>query len=122
MARMTSTAVFRTGRPASPGAMRVSPDARQRLIREAAYYRYAERGFAHGHDVEDWLAAEADFERAPPRVQLPEAEPMGEFGMQQGGAQGPAEDDALKRIIRGHSRRDIPRIESMEPEDAPRKE
>ena len=35
------------------------PDLRCRLIREAAYHRYAERGYSDGHDVDDWLQAEA---------------------------------------------------------------
>lgn len=34
-------------------------DLRRRLIREAAYHRYAERGYSDGHDVDDWLQAEA---------------------------------------------------------------
>jgi hypothetical protein len=29
-------------------------------IAARAYERYVERGCQHGHDVEDWLAAEAD--------------------------------------------------------------
>lgn len=40
--------------PASPGA-----DARRRRIREAAYFKAEQRGFAPGHELEDWLAAEA---------------------------------------------------------------
>jgi hypothetical protein len=35
---------------------------RQRFIAEAAYYRAERRGFAPGHDVEDWLAAESELE------------------------------------------------------------
>ena len=33
---------------------------RIRLIAEAAYYRAEARGFIAGHEVEDWLAAEAE--------------------------------------------------------------
>jgi hypothetical protein len=33
---------------------------RDRQIAEAAYYRAAARGFAPGHEVEDWLAAERE--------------------------------------------------------------
>ena len=36
----------------------VDPDLRHRLISEAAYARYAERGYADGYDFDDWLAAE----------------------------------------------------------------
>jgi hypothetical protein len=45
-----------------------------------------------------------------------------EHGMQHGGTHGPARDEALKRITRSHPRRDIPRIESMDPLRAPAKE
>ena len=122
MARITSKALSRTGHSGSVESWSNSPDARQRMIGEAAYYRYVQRGFGPGHELYDWLAAEADFERASLSSQPPEADTIKEFGMQHGGTLGPAEDEALKRAIRGHSRRDIPRIESMEPEDAPAKE
>ncbi len=122
MARMTSKAISRNGRSDSVSAWSIGPEARQRMIDEAAYYRYVQRGFAHGHDLDDWLAAEADFEEASPRRGPRELDTIEEFGMQHGGTLGPAEDEALKRIIRGHPRRDIPRIESMEPEDSPSKE
>lgn len=36
----------------------VDPDLRHRMISEVAFGLYAERGFADGSDVEDWLAAE----------------------------------------------------------------
>ncbi|MGA8147586.1 MAG: DUF2934 domain-containing protein [Gallionellaceae bacterium] len=122
MAKMISKVTSPTGRSDSVNAWNISPEARQRMIDEAAYYRHVQRGFAPGHDLDDWLAAEADFERANLMRQPPEADTTEEFGMQHGGTLGPAEDEALKRIIRGHPRRDIPRIESMEPEDAPPKE
>jgi hypothetical protein len=38
----------------------VDPDLRYRMISEAAYRRYEERGYADGNDLDDWLAAEAD--------------------------------------------------------------
>ena len=106
MARMTGT----------------SPETRQQMIGEAAYYRYMQRGYAPGHELDDWLAAEADFERASLRGQAPEPDPLTEFELQQSGTLSPAEDEALKRAIKQHPRRDIPRIESIEPEDAPLKE
>jgi hypothetical protein len=92
------------------------------MIDEAAYYRYVERGFAPGHELDDWLAAEADFERASLGRQVPQAEDAAEFGIQQSSTLGPAADDALKRAIKRHPRREIPRIESVEPEEAPLKE
>jgi hypothetical protein len=39
----------------------MSPEARYRWIAYAAYLRAEKRGFAPGQEVEDWLAAEADF-------------------------------------------------------------
>jgi hypothetical protein len=37
----------------------IEPDARRALIAELAYYRAEKRGFDPGHDLEDWLEAEA---------------------------------------------------------------
>jgi hypothetical protein len=38
----------------------VSPGELRRLIEEAAYYRAKQRGFAPGHEVDDWVQAEAE--------------------------------------------------------------
>lgn len=38
----------------------VGPGERVHLIAKAAYYRAEKRGFAPGHEAEDWLAAEAE--------------------------------------------------------------
>ena len=38
----------------------VDPKQRAALIAEAAYFRAEKRGFAPGHEQEDWLAAEAE--------------------------------------------------------------
>lgn len=48
----------RADRP--PGARRVSEVDRQALVAKAAYFRAEGRGFAAGHELEDWLAAEAE--------------------------------------------------------------
>ena len=37
-----------------------SEELRQQRIAERAYERFVARGCVHGHDVEDWLAAEAE--------------------------------------------------------------
>ena len=37
-------------------------DPRQTAIAEAAYFRAERRGFAPGHELEDWLAAEREIE------------------------------------------------------------
>jgi hypothetical protein len=38
-------------------------DLRYRMISEAAYHRYLNRGCIDGFDVDDWLAAEGDLDR-----------------------------------------------------------
>lgn len=47
----------------------ISPEERQRMISEAAYLRAAQRGFHGGDPLADWLAAEAEINRALPRPQ-----------------------------------------------------
>ena len=36
----------------------IDPDLRHRMISEAAYYMYQQRGYVDGFDVDDWLQAE----------------------------------------------------------------
>ncbi len=38
----------------------IGADERERMIRDAAYFRYQQGGCVDGHDVEDWLSAEAE--------------------------------------------------------------
>lgn len=47
---------------ALPGEARVeiTADELRKLVSEAAYYRAKQRGFAPGHEVEDWVQAEAE--------------------------------------------------------------
>jgi hypothetical protein len=40
-----------------------SSESRQALIAEAAYLRAERRGFAAGHELEDWLAGEAEVDQ-----------------------------------------------------------
>ena len=91
---------------------------RYRMIQEAAYTLHERGGLIHGHELDDWLAAEAyvDQKLAAARNELPLPE------LQQGGGLSIARDEALKRIIRQHPRRDIPQVESVEPREAPDKE
>lgn len=51
-----------TGTSPGIGSVRAdpSPEEIRRLISEAAYYRAMERGFEPGHELEDWIAAEAE--------------------------------------------------------------
>jgi Protein of unknown function (DUF2934) len=48
-------------RPAAEAA----PDAgsKAEFVRQAAYYYYEARGRVGGHELDDWLKAEAEFER-----------------------------------------------------------
>lgn len=58
-------------RAAEPSAVRqesksaakgVSPEERYAMIARMAYLRAADRGFAPGNELDDWLAAEVEFE------------------------------------------------------------
>ena len=40
----------------------VSAEEHDAMVREEAYYRSEQRGFAAGHEVEDWVAAEAEID------------------------------------------------------------
>jgi hypothetical protein len=40
----------------------IEPDLRHRMISEAAYHLYAQRGYADGYDFDDWLTAEAEID------------------------------------------------------------
>jgi len=42
----------------------VAAHTRRAMIAEAAYYIAAQRGFADGHEVEDWLVAEKQIDAA----------------------------------------------------------
>ena len=59
---------------ATPFTQFVDPRRRAALIAEAAYFGAERRGFAPGHEQEDWLAAEAEVDarllkpRSAPRV------------------------------------------------------
>lgn len=46
----------------------VRHDGRLDDIARAAYFRAQARGFMPGHELDDWLAAEADYERANGRA------------------------------------------------------
>jgi Protein of unknown function (DUF2934) len=41
----------------------ISPDELRKLVSEAAYYRAKQRGFTPGHELEDWIQAEAEVMR-----------------------------------------------------------
>ena len=51
-------------RPRRPlAAPPVTPEQRELMIAEAAYYLAERRGFDPGSELEDWLAAESEIER-----------------------------------------------------------
>ena len=100
-----------------------SLEQREAMIREAAFNRYAQRGYVPGHEIEDWLAAESEIETGLSAPQPGEpSEYALESGAQQSGAHGPWEDDALKRAIKRHPQKAIPQVEGIEPDKAPSKE
>jgi hypothetical protein len=49
----------------------MEPDERRALIAECAYHRARERGFDPGHELDDWLAAEAEIDQALASRQTP---------------------------------------------------
>jgi hypothetical protein len=53
-----STRVRRS--PTEPTRLALTPEARRTMIAEGAYLRAERRGFAPGHETEDWLAAEVE--------------------------------------------------------------
>ena len=54
----------RRSREKKPSRARTSdPTRRRAMIAEAAYYRAERRGFEPGHELEDWLEAEAEVAR-----------------------------------------------------------
>jgi hypothetical protein len=53
-----------TRKKAAAPAPFVDPERRAALIAQAAYFRAQKRGFAPGHEMHDWLAAEAEVDSA----------------------------------------------------------
>ena len=53
----------------STGPREVGPssdEARRDAIEKAAYFRAQARGFEPGHELDDWVAAEHEFEQTAP--------------------------------------------------------
>ncbi|MDL1861246.1 DUF2934 domain-containing protein [Betaproteobacteria bacterium PRO7] len=57
--RAAPAAAAAAGERAAP-----SPEQRRSMIAQAAYFRAEQRGFASGAELQDWLAAEAEIDRA----------------------------------------------------------
>lgn len=122
MNKKTSAQITPRGRSNVPPRGNISPEQRDNMIREAAYFRYVQHKYDPGHDLDDWLAAEAELFGRDAEMKPPEAVEMTEFGGQESGVHGFWEEDALKRIIKQHPGKGIPQVESMEPQEAPPKE
>jgi hypothetical protein len=58
--RKTAAAAPARAKAVAQAAGFVGPGQRNALIAKAAYFRAESRGFAPGHETEDWLAAEAE--------------------------------------------------------------
>ncbi len=101
-------------RPSGNGSRPSSVDQeeRQRMIEEAAYQRFAQRGFVHGYDVEDWLMAEADVDRmiANNSNQSEPTEMPEERELQQGASRSIIRNETMKRILKQHPLRDTPKV------------
>jgi hypothetical protein len=50
------------------GVCGVDPELRHEMIATAAYYIAEQRGFAPGHELQDWYRAQAAIDRELPRV------------------------------------------------------
>jgi hypothetical protein len=61
----------RTAKPAPPAAVEApaavpgtaGTESKDEFVRQTAYYYYEARGRVGGHELDDWLKAEAEFER-----------------------------------------------------------
>ena len=60
--RKTATAVSK-GNDTTNAKGKVSPDEMRRLIEITAYFRAKARGFEPGHELDDWVQAEAEVAR-----------------------------------------------------------
>jgi hypothetical protein len=63
-ARAADQAVRGAGKSAPVEAVSLTAVDREALIATAAYFRAEKRSFEAGHEIEDWLAAEAEVDAA----------------------------------------------------------
>jgi hypothetical protein len=67
----TRAAAPRSDKEMTPQArVELTREELQKLISEAAYYRAKQRGFEPGHELEDWIQAEAEVMRRLERRSL----------------------------------------------------
>jgi hypothetical protein len=50
------------------GVSEVDPELRYEMVATAAYYIAEQRGFAPGHELEDWYRAQATIDKELPRM------------------------------------------------------
>lgn len=62
-------AVLESKQSLTPVSTYIDPDSRRRLVAAEAYFRAERRGFASGHELEDWVAAEAAVDSRAPAMQ-----------------------------------------------------
>ena len=62
-AKKGKTALPKAAKAAAKNKTSIAIDGRDEFIRQAAYSYYEARGCIDGHELEDWLRAEAEFER-----------------------------------------------------------
>lgn len=58
----------------SPNSQPGSLELTERLLCERAYHLFEERGRQHGHDLDDWLQAEAEIYGRKPAASVGHAE------------------------------------------------
>jgi hypothetical protein len=51
--------VLESAQSITTGPKSIDPDVRRQLVAAEAYFRAERRGFSAGHELEDWVAAEA---------------------------------------------------------------
>jgi hypothetical protein len=59
---MTKSVKKQPARKVESNHLKRDDHLRQEHIETAAYFKAQARGFAHGHDLHDWLQAEAEYE------------------------------------------------------------
>jgi hypothetical protein len=52
----------------SEGVSEIDPELRHEMIATAAYYIAEQRGFAPGHQLEDWYRAQVAIDKELPRI------------------------------------------------------
>ena len=88
----------------------IDTEEREQMIREVAYRRFEQRAFTHGHDLDDWLAAESEVERLIAARQRSEGVGSSDAELQQSSSRSILRDEKIKQILRQHPQRDEPKV------------